>query len=189
MRKSIPEGQRCCFFSFSIPLRHPERSQRTGDSAEYSRRAKRCSFFSFSIPLRHPERGQRTGDSAEYSRRAKRCSFFSFSIPPSVILSGSCWSRRISAKRFSTIVFERRFLPRPLFHGRGGRVAERLGGEGSATRHQGTFLGSPFLQREGGQGVRFRVLTPTRLFPFPYGKGLGVRLPRAPKNLPVHDHA
>ena len=40
-------------------------------------------------------------------------------------------------------------------------LRERLG-EGSATRHKDTFLGSPFLHREGGQGVRF-LLAPFAL--------------------------
>ena len=108
---------------------------REGGQGVRFQRSKRSCFFSSSITLRHPER-----------------------------------SRRISAKRFSTIVFERRFLPRPLFYGRGRRVAERLGGEGSANSPSQrphlnlNFLGSPFLVREGGQGVRF---------------------PRAAKNLPV----
>jgi hypothetical protein len=151
--------------------------------------------FSSSIPLRHPERSRRIGACPEYSRRAKR---------------------------FSTIVFERRFLPRPLFYGRGARVAERLGGEGSANsasqRSNLNFLGSPsmspeyritlarffagegtasepgvrvHLHREGGQRVRFLApASPSyRLFPFPHGKGLGVRLPRAAKNSMVSPDA
>jgi hypothetical protein len=52
------------------------------------------------------------------------------------------------------------------------------------------FLGSPFLHREGGQGVRFLALALlTRLFPFPHGKGLVVRLPRTAKNSMVSPHA
>ena len=99
---------------------------REGGQGVRFQRSKRSCFFSSSITLRHPER-----------------------------------SRRISAKRFSTIVFERRFLPRQLFYGRGGRVAERLGGEDSENSASQrphlnlNFLGSPFLVREGGQGVRF----------------------------------
>src|SRR5882672_4103355 len=88
------------------------------------------------------------------------------------------------------------------------------------------FLGSPFVVREGGEGISFRMVShppsassslchsrakrripdllgaedsnnestlidalSTRLFPFPYGKGLGVRLPRAAKTSPVYPDA
>jgi hypothetical protein len=82
---------------------------------------------------------QRIGACPEYSRRAKRCSFISSSVPTSHSINsflGSPFLHREGGKgvRFRARVIRERseLLPRPLFHGRGGLIAERRGGEGSA---------------------------------------------------------